>query len=368
MRTREVEILVVGGGITGVCTAYFLGQNGHEVVLVERKTIGAEASGRNAGSIALQNKRLHLVPLCRRGIETWRELDETVAGLDFTPSGGLRVAETPDDVKILDRELKLQNRLGLDVERLSKGDTARVAPYLARDLAAANYCPWDAFVDALRSTEKIAAAAVDDGAEILNHHSATGFRWISDSEVEVDVGDVTFSCRTLILAAGAWTESVALLLGSRLPIVVRMNQMIVTPRISPLIHHMISHARGILTLKQVANGSVLIGGGWQGTGDLERDEVRPTLDSVIGNASVAARIVPPLSHVEAIRTWAGFDCRTKDERPVIGKLPGKPNVLVGAGCIGGYVAGPFIGKLLNQLVHDGKPEMDLDDFSPGRFV
>jgi len=367
MQVRDVEVLVVGGGIMGVCAAYFLRQSGHEVVVVERKTVGAESSGRNAGSIALQNKRLHLIPLCKKGIETWRELDREVDGLEFTSSGGLRVAETPDDVRILDQVLPLQNKLGLDVQRLSTEEVRAMAPYLSDSLMAANYCSWDSFVDALRSTERIAAEAEGHGVEFICRSTVRDLRWLNAQRVEADVGETTFRCRILVLATGAWTERMAGLLGAFIPIVVRMNQMIVTSRIPRFVHHMISHARGILTLKQVSCGSVLIGGGWQGHGCLELDEVRPALDSVIGNANVAVRVVPALGDMEVIRTWGGFDSRTEDEYPVIGSLVGKKNVLVGTSCIGGYVAGPYVGRLLAQLVHEGKSEMKLESFSPGRF-
>lgn len=367
MSVQDIEVLVVGGGIMGVCTAYYLRQLGHEVGIVERKTIEAEASGRTAGSIALQNKRLHLVPLCIGGIKTWKELKREVSGLEFTASGGFRVAETEEDVRILDRDLPVQNELGLDIRRLAPREVRDMAPYLSRALKAVNFCPWDSHINALGATKRIADRSKQQGVEIFCRTLVKDIRWRSRDLVEVDAGHIRFRCRTLVLTAGVWTEKLAGRIGVRIPLRLRINQMIVTPRVPRVIGHMITHARGILTLKQLACGSILIGGGWQGRGDLNHDEKKPAFASIVGNAAVAVRVVPALARIEAIRTWAGFESRTDDEYPVIGALEGKENVLVGTSCIGGYVAGPYIGKLLAQVIHEGKSEMSLAPFFPGRF-
>ena len=72
--------------------------------------------------------------------------------------------------------------------------------------------------------------------------------------------------RRLLLAAGAWLKPVAAFLGVELPVRVRINTVSVTERMPPLIHHIVGHATGLLTMKQKPNGTVLIGGGWQGRG------------------------------------------------------------------------------------------------------
>jgi sarcosine oxidase subunit beta len=178
----------------------------------------------------------------------------------------------------------------------------------------------------------------------------------------------TYTCRKLLITAGIWTKEIANWLGIALPINLRINQMIVTPRLPHFIHHMITHAAGNLTLKQVECGSVLVGGGWPGDGDLARNVKMPRYLSVVGNALAAVRVVPGLADVEAIRTWAGFDGRTEDQLPILGALPGYDNVFVASSCFGGYVAGPFIGKLMAQVMSGRVPEMSLDAFSPRRYA
>jgi len=362
----DVASVVIGAGIMGVSAAFFLGELGQDVVLLDRGAVGDEASGRNAGSLSLQNKPYPIIPLCRAGIDTWKELETEVGGLGFVQSGGFRVAETDDQAKYLDVDLSERNRYGLGIGRVSPREVRAMAPYLSEDLTAVNHCKWDSYVDARVATQRIAQAAASRGVEILPQTPATGIH-VERGRVVVHTQDGVFVCRKLLVAAGIWTKDIAAWLGVSLPINLRINQMIVTPRLPHFIHHMITHAAGNLTLKQVDCGSVLVGGGWPGDGDLAANLKRPRYMSVIGNAQAAVRVVPSLANVEAIRTWAGFDGRTEDQLPLLGALPGYDDVFVASSCFGGYVAGPFIGKLMAQAMAGQKPEMALEAFSPRRY-
>jgi sarcosine oxidase subunit beta len=136
----DVESIVIGAGIMGVCAAFYLRELGQDVVLIERKTVGDEASGRNAGSLSLQNKPYPIVPLCKGGITTWRELQEEIGGLGFVQPGGFRVAETDEQANYLNSDLVERNRHGLGIRRLDSGEVHDMAPYLAAGLKAVNYC------------------------------------------------------------------------------------------------------------------------------------------------------------------------------------------------------------------------------------
>ncbi len=367
MHRVDVEFVVVGAGIMGVCAAFYLGELGHEVFLIDRKAVGEEASGRNAGSLSLQNKPYPIIPLCKGGIATWKELESEVGGLGFKQSGGFRVAETEDQAAFLEEDRRERNRYDLGVSKMQLNDVWKTAPYLSRDLAGANYCAWDSYADARVATQRIALAAVARGATVETYTPVTGLE-CHGQQIHVETETCTYRCRKLLIAAGIWTKELAKWLGVSLPINLRINQMIVTPRVPRLIQHMITHASGRLTLKQLECGSILIGGGWPGDGDLEKDVKLPRYESILGNAAFAIRVVPALADVEAIRTWAGFDGRTDDQLPILGAIPGQENVFLASSCFGGYVAGPYIGKLIAQVMSIGKPEMSLAVFSPGRYA
>jgi len=367
MNRVDVEYVVVGAGIMGVCAALYLNELGHDVVLVDRKAVGEEASGRTAGSLSLQNKPYPIIPLCKGGILTWKELESEVGGLGFKQSGGFRVAETEDQVNFLDEDRHERNNYGLGVRKVRLEEAWEMAPYLSPDLKGVNHCAWDSYADARVATQRIALAAAARGVTVETYTPVRGLE-CHGQQVHVETETCTYRCRKLLIAAGIWTKELAKWLGVSLPINLRINQMIVTPRVPPLIEHMITHASGRLTLKQLECGSILIGGGWPGDGDLEKDVKLPRYESIVGNAAAAIRVVPALANIEAIRTWAGFDGRTDDQLPILGAIPSQENVFLASSCFGGYVAGPYIGKLMAQVMSTGEAEMSLDPFSPGRYV
>jgi sarcosine oxidase subunit beta len=134
----------------------------------------------------------------------------------------------------------------------------------------------------------------------------------------------------------------------------------------PVMQSVLSIANGLLSMKQFANGSVLIGGGWQGIGDRVRGGVETVPDNLIGNLRLAQHVIPALAKARVARIWLGLESETADAMPMIGALPGLADAWV-IGCVhSGYTSGPYMGKLLAQAMLGEEPELPL--FDPARLV
>src|SRR5438128_8869923 len=112
----HIDVAVVGAGVQGLSTALFLARAGRDVVVFERGDPWREASGVNAGSLAIQNKRLPLVPLAREAVKQWATFQRELGDVGFVPAGGLKVAESDDDVVRLRESAEQQRALGVDLE------------------------------------------------------------------------------------------------------------------------------------------------------------------------------------------------------------------------------------------------------------
>jgi sarcosine oxidase subunit beta len=177
----------------------------------------------------------------------------------------------------------------------------------------------------------------------------------------------------VVVAAGAWTGAVTTLADALLPIVPRALTMLATARGGPEIAHLVQHAGAPLSLKQTSDGNVLVGGGWparlrhkRGVVDLEQ---RPALtyESIVGNASVATRVVPSLRNLQVIRIWTGLVGVTPDQLPLLGQVPGRPGLyVVTAGQ--GFTLGPTLGRLIAELILSGRPSLPLDLYDPARYA
>ena len=148
-------------------------------------------------------------------------------------------------------------------------------------------------------------------------------------------------------------------LGVRLPIVTLVNQLAVTERTRPVMRTVLGIASGLLSLKQFANGTAVIGGGWQGIGDRDRGGVALEPEHLVGNVRLACHAVPALAGTRLVRAWAGLEAETADAMPAVGPLPGHPDAWVCGSVHSGYTSGICIAQLLAERMLDREPAMAL---------
>lgn len=363
----ETDVLIIGGGLAGVMLAHDLAGAGVELVLVERSELNREASGTNAGSVHLQIAIHQLTSsdtsdaVERLGEETrlavqaariWEELDAESGGrIGLHVTGGLMVAETQQQLRLLHEKQRIEATAGLETHVLEGGELRSLAPYLSERVAGATYCPAEGHVDALVAVPLIAKRAVQRGARIRIDtavHSIAGEGAGGGAPFRVGTSAGVIRARRIVNAAGGWADEVARLVGLRLPML-RMNLHVnVTEPRPRLVTQLVQHIGRRLTLKQSANHTFIIGGGWP-----SREEPpprRPTTlwESAAGNAAVAVDVIPALSGVRLVRTWSGVIAWTEDVSPVLGesrRVPGMHACVVGSS---GYTMTPVFARMLAQ--------------------
>jgi len=146
------------------------------------------------------------------------------------------------------------------------------------------------------------------------------------------------------------------------------NQMAVSERMDRVVSRMLGVVAGNLSLKQVDNGTVLIGGGWIGRGNLEEGGVEIMTDQLVANVRLARHVIPGLAASRVARGWLGLNCHVPDWKPIIGPLPDLSGAFIIGCCRSGFTGGPILGRLLAQEMLDGNPEMSLEPFNPARFT
>ena len=157
------------------------------------------------------------------------------------------------------------------------------------------------------------------------------------------------------------------MLGAKLPLYVDVNMLSVTEPAPPLIDRVVTHIGGVLSLKQHRNGTILIGGGWQGRGGFSPPRKEIDHERLMQNLKEAASVVPALRRLRLVRSWAGFEAVTADALPFLGRLPGHANAYVSAGARGGFHLGLAQGRLLAQLIREGRTDLPIEAFDPARL-
>ncbi len=172
----------------------------------------------------------------------------------------------------------------------------------------------------------------------------------------------------LLIACGIWSPKVCNWLGVNIPINIDINHVMVSAPEKTVVKHVITHAKGNLTVKQPNIGTVLIGGGWQGEGNLSTDKKLLSISSIVGNIHCAYRTIPSISKFLINRIWLEFNGNSKDKLPLLGKLPGYENIYINACTSGGFTLGPYLGSLAADLMAEGKTSEDISYLNPRRFV
>ena len=353
--TTGFDVAIVGGGLLGSVTALKLAEGGMRAAVIERGALCGGASGVNAGTITLQFVEPEAVPYARKGRELWQKAGEWLGrDLGFVPKGVLTVAFTEAEAELLAAQTVERKAAGAPNEIVTLERAREIEPALSERPVLISYCPLDGLIPANLAGLALGHALRRAGVEVREQTPVTGVER-SGSGYIVDVDGEPVAAKRIVFAGGAWLVPMARWLGFDLPLGCYVNQLIVTERMAPFLGSTIGAARRRLTCKQAANGSVLIGGGWQGEGDPQRGPVGLIPKNLRGNMRLARHCVPALAGARAIRAWLGLQDKSPDGLPVIGPLPGMENAFI-IGCgHSGFTMGPYVARLLADviLVHVG---------------
>ena len=374
-----VDVIVIGGGIAGCSTAYYLAADGVQVTLLERFEPGALASGLNAGSLHAQippepvltlgeswaKAFAPALPLFIESLALWREAGASISGdLEVSQDGGLVVAANSAEMRMLESKIRLDRNAGLDMELLDAPALRELAPYVSDRMIGGVFCPIEGKANPLVAAPVFAAAALELGARVVTDCPVSAIRR-SGTAFEVESPKGRFRASRLVNAAGAQAGPVAGLAGARLECEPFLQQLIVTERTAPLIDCLIYAAGERLTLKQTKAGTVVIGGGWQ-AGKLANGLPQVLQPSLSGNLRVAVEAVPALASLSMVRTWAGAVNASASWRPLVGKMPGAPGMFVNWVPWMGFSGALAASRVVASQVQDLDPPVDFDVsfFSP----
>jgi glycine/D-amino acid oxidase-like deaminating enzyme len=375
---ETVDTLVIGGGVAGACLAYWLAREGVETMVVERDEVNLQASGANAGSLHVQllsfdfgddvpagNRAADTLPLGPASIALWQEIArDTGEDLEVKIAGGLMLAETQRDIDFLKAKIALEKSRGIEAELLGANELRQLEPAIGDVAIAAEWCPGEGKINPLRATYAAATRARALGARFRRGSNVASIaREGSGYRVTTSRGEIR--ARRIVNAAGPWAAEVAGLAGISIPVRGAPLQMIVTEPTAPTLGRLVAHAARHLTLKQMGSGAFLIGGGWTAGLDEKQRLSRALRSSVEGNLWVAARVVPALADLHAIRIWAGMNVNI-DRAPILGEVPGLPGFY---NCVSsnGYTLAPVLARLTAEMLAGRSTSLPVEPYSIRRF-
>ncbi|HRD76898.1 MAG TPA: FAD-dependent oxidoreductase [Hyphomicrobiaceae bacterium] len=367
---RAYDLAVIGGGVHGASAALFAARAGLKVVLIERGALCREASGVNAGTLTIQVTRLALLPHAIGGHQMWATARDWLGhDVGVVVTDGLQLAFSKAEAALLEERTARRREAGAPLRLVTAKEARAIEPGLSESVLLASHSATDGFAAPYLAGRAFRRALIETGVAVFEGVYAEGIDRqgaayaIRLSELS---GERVIAATRLVLAGGAWIEEMLGWLGLAVPIAVKINQVAVTERLRPVMRSQIGIASGLLSLRQYPNGTVVIGGGWQGRGDRQKGahEIEPA--NLIGNVRLACHAIPALRSGRIVRSWAGIEGKTADELPIIGRLPGHENAWAVGGLHSGFTCGPYVGRELARLITGAESNMPL--FPPDRLV
>lgn len=369
---REVEVVVIGGGLLGAATCYWLARADVQVALLEQTAIAAGASGRNGGFVRMGPAGSYAQARERLGTETALAVmylteesqallrmvcDDEAIACDYREPGTLRLAITDAQRDQYRREIELLNADGFAAEWLERAQVQKLLSVpLAPDILGARFRPQQGLVHSAKLVQGLVRAAVDHGAraylaEVISLQQEGG-------QVHIHTSQGDLIARTVIVAINAWTSR--LLPALKQIIVPVLEQMLAYAPLEPLFPVGI----GVDLIdgeycQQTPSGHILIGG----CGTLEPNagfgvwESLPTAPVQQALEQVLPRLFPSLAtQLQVVQRWAGLMGYTTDQHPIVDAAPGLPGVF----CVGGFSGhGMPFGLRLGQLLAATAVQRDL---------
>lgn len=373
----SADIVIIGGGVMGVSTAYHLARAGAgRILLLEREPfLGQGATGRCAGGVRYQfatrvNICLSIASLAM--LERFR--DETGVDPQYRQCGYLFVLTRAEDLLAFEHNLALQRSLGVNTQWLT-GDEIRLRLPLMRfpDALAGTYYPKDGLADPHSVVHGYAKRSKELGAQIETGVEVVGLEVTCARIRAVQTTAGRIACGAVVNAAGPWMAVVGRMAGIEIPVTPLRRQMVTTTPVPSLpedFPFVIDFAQSLYFHRE---GQGILTG-------MSNPNEKPGFDQSIDEAwelralEAAAQRMPVLEQVGRLARWAGLYEVTPDAHPIFGPTPVEGFWLVGGFSGHGFMHGPISGLLMAEFLLQGRAHtvdvssLDLARFSEGRLV
>lgn len=415
---READVVVIGGGVIGTSTAYFLAKRGVSVVLCEKGRIAGEQSSRNWGWVRQQGRDYREVPAIKESMKIWRGLEaELEEDVGFTTSGVLYLAETEAQLADYDRWLELSKTHDIESRRLNQAEVGELLGLNDPPWLGGLHTPSDGRAEPSKAVPAIARGVERKGGQVLTNCAVRGLQRAAGrvSGVVTEHGEIR--CQAVVCAAGAWASLFNANQGVRLP-QLKVRGSVARTEPAPQVTQG-ALADGHVALRRRQDGGYTVANAAWTQHDIVPDSFRYLRDFLpaigLSHREVKLRIgrrfteelgiarrwrldetspfervrvldpkpnqralseawaaaeerFPSLRGVTYAETWAGMIDVSPDLVPVISPVEALPGYHIAAGFSGhGFGLGPGAGMLMAQIVAGESPAVDMAPFRFSRF-
>ena len=367
------EVVIIGGGVHGLSTAYYLGKRGvKDVAVLDKGYLGGGASARTTAIIRANYLTPEGIPFFNESVKLYEGLaGELNFNLLFNQMGRLDLGHTDSAVYGLRLRTEFNRILGVNSRLVGPKEIKKLVP--AMDLRegkpfpvlAALYHPPCGVIRHDAVVWGFARAAARLGAELHPFTEVKGIERTNGRVTGVETDQGFVRANTVVNATAGWSSTIARMVGLELPISTHPLQAMVTEALKPFLDKTISSANLHAYVYQTDRGEVVIGGGVDPYPSYSQ---RSSLQPLEELAAHTLEMFPCLENVNVLRQWAGLCDMTPDYAPIMGRVEGIDGFILTCGWGSwGFKAAPVAGKRIAELIATGETPEIIRPFALSRF-
>ncbi|NRH41083.1 FAD-binding oxidoreductase [Pseudomonas sp. MS15a(2019)] len=371
---NQADVIIVGAGIMGSASAFFLRRRGLSVLLLERDQVGRFASGTNFGNVRRQGRYLSQVALATRSRGVWGRLPELIGeDLEFIPGGHLRVVYDSSRIAMLHEYAQAPETAALELQVLEGAALHEKFPYLGPEVVAGSYAPHDGHANPRLAAPAFARAAVREGVNLQEGVEITQVTKPGGDFLVQAADGRRYQAPRLLITAGAWGSRLSSQFGEPVPIETHGPQMGVTEPLPYVFREAVGVSSPLVSetiyFRQIPRGNVIFGGCFRTRPDLDTRLARAEPHGLLNQLTQLRRLAPALGRVSVIRTWSGVEGYIADDLPIMGPSSQVEGLYYAFGfCGAGFQLGPGVGDTMAELIATGHTDTPLAAFDVARFA
>ncbi|SFX03563.1 sarcosine oxidase subunit beta [Thermoactinomyces sp. DSM 45891] len=387
MKTENADVVIIGGGIIGMATAYYLAKLGSDVVVLEKGEIAGGTSSKCDGNILAIDKEPGFDS--QMSLESQKLVSQLVFELDeefeYRAPGSILVCESEEEMEAAEMWVNRQKEAGLPFRMLDRGEIRSEWKHMADDIHGGLECATDSTVNPVLFTYSLAVTAQRLGARLKTHTWVTGIRLDSYGAVAgVETSNGLIRTKHVVNAAGVWSKPIAQMVGIEIPVEPRKGHILVSSRTESIgtrkvmeFSYLMSkfgkerkvdkrtEQYGVaLVFEPTASQNFLIGSSREFVGF----DMKINVDVIRCIARRAIRFFPAMKDIPVLRSYCGLRPWTPDHLPIVSPVEEVPGFYIAAGHEGdGISLAAITGKVMSECITGQETTISIEPLHYNRF-
>jgi sarcosine oxidase, subunit beta len=366
---ETADVAVIGAGVVGLSTAYYLAKAGAKVVVLDKGKAAWEASGRASGFLDLCAKSPVEARIAEEAEEIWNGLDDELGYVtEWCPKGRMWPAFDSEWESVQARYAAF-SKSRFEFHLVDGKGARELNPYLSEQVVGAMYTTRSGHANPQRTMQAFAWANRDRGVKLFENSPVLSISTAGGKITGLKTPNLEVAAPLIVNCAGPQSGMIAQMIDAHVPVAAARVEAIITAPLPPMFSYaMVGHG---VAVRQTQRGNLHFDGGpheWINV-DLTSEPEKPVSITIRNAARRLAELLPSAASIPLLRSWGGVIDLTPDHSIIVDKIGGAVEGMSVAVTSGhGFGLGPAIGKILAELTLTGTSSVPIADVGLSRFA